>query len=374
MRDDTPSLFDVSGSGQTHGRFEPARLTQARVRRSVTKTDLAAEVGVSAAAIGQYEAGVNAPRADVLNRLAKALDVRPDFFGVGRPLARIDTLNAHFRSLRSARVSDRQKALAVATLVWELTFALERYVRLPAVDLPEVGSDSSPAGAAAVLRRHWDLPDGPVKHLVATAESRGVVVAVRPFAEINAVDAFSVVIVDRPIIITTPSRTENVFRHRFSIAHELGHLLLHADSEERSVAVEKEADEFAAAFLTPAGAMDASLPPRLDLVALDRLGRTWGVSPQSLVRRMVERGRTTESSARRAYQRLAAVNDPKADPTSAYPGEVPTLLRKAAELSSDHGGGVVALAEVLKIGPAQVRDLLGEVDQRPVLRLVESGD
>ncbi|SLI40834.1 putative Zn peptidase [Mycobacteroides abscessus subsp. abscessus] len=88
---------------------------------------------------------------------------------------------------------------------------------------------------------------------------------------------------------------------------------------------------------------------------------------------MVERGRTTESSARRAYQRLAMVDDPVADPSSAYPGEVPTLLRKAAELAADHGAGVSALAEALKISPPQVRDLLGEVDQRPVLRLVADG-
>ncbi|MFE3444520.1 XRE family transcriptional regulator [Nocardia sp. NPDC059180] len=370
MRDGTPRLFDLPGSGQTHGRFEPARLTQARVRRSVTKSDLAAEVGVSAAAIGHYEAGVNSPRADVLDRLAKALDVRPGFFGVGRPLARIDTVNAHFRSLRSARVSDRQKALATATLVWELTFALERHIKLPEADLPEVNRGTAPAEAAALLRQHWGLPDGPVKHLVATAESRGIVVAVRPLGEIDAVDAFSVVIVDRPIIITTPRRTENVFTHRFSIAHEIGHLLLHADSGEHSAAIENEADEFAAAFLTPAASMDAALPQRFDLAALDRLGRTWGVSPHSLVRRMVERGRTTESSARRAYQRLAVVIDPSADPTSAYPGEVPTLLSKAAELAGDHGVSIPALADVLKISPLQVRDLLGEADQRPVLRLV----
>jgi Zn-dependent peptidase ImmA (M78 family)/transcriptional regulator with XRE-family HTH domain len=371
MRDDTPTLFEI-GPTQTHGRFEPARLTQARVRRSVTKSDLAAEVGVSAAAIGQYEAGVNSPRTDVLERLAKSLDVQPDFFDVGRPLARIDTVNAHFRSLRSARVSDRQKALATATLVWELTFALERHVSLPVADLPEIRRGTSPAEAAALLRLHWALPEGPVKHLVATAESRGIVVVVRPLAEIDAVDAFSVVIVDRPIIITTPRRTENVFRHRFSIAHEIGHLLLHADSPEHSAAIEKEADEFAAAFLTPAAAMDSALPQRLDLAALDRLGRAWGVSPTSLIRRMVERRRTTESSARRAYQRLSSTYDAKADPTSAYLGEVPTLLKKAAELAGNHGAPVPTLAEALKISPAAVRNLLGDADERPVLRLINA--
>lgn len=372
MREDNQGLFDPLTTGS--GRFEPARLTQARVRIGISKTDLASEVGVSAAAIGQYEAGVNSPRPEVLDRLASVLKVCPGYFGVGRPLARIDTVNAHFRSLRSARVSDRQKALATATLLWELTFALERYIKLPEADLPVVPAGTAPAGAASALRRHWGLPDGPVKHLVATAESRGIVVAVRPLREIDAVDAFSVVIVDRPIIITTPRRSENVFRHRFSTAHEIGHLLLHGDSAEHSAAIEKEADEFAAAFLTPAAAMDAVLPQRLDLAALDRLGRTWGVSPHSLVRRMVERGRTTESSARRAYQRLAMTDDPLADPTSSYPGEMPSLLKKAAELAGDHGAPVHALADALKLRAVQVRDLLGDADQRPVLRLLGGKD
>lgn len=367
-----PALFDLPNS-RSSGRFEPARLTQARVRQGLSKSELAAAVDVSSAAIGQYEADVNAPRLEVIERLARVLKVQPDFFNVGRPMARIDTVNAHFRSLRSTRVSDRQRALATTTLVWELTFALERSVKLPDADLPKLPTGTSPADAARALRAHWNLPDGPVKHLVATAESRGIVVVVRPLSEVERVDAFSAVIVERPIVITTPRRTENVFRHRFSIAHEIGHLLLHADSDEQSAAVEREADEFAAAFLTPAAAMDTVLPQRLDLAALDRLGRTWGVSPHSLVRRMVERNRVTESSARRAYQRLASSYDPETDPTSSYPGETPTLLRKAAELAAAHGTNAPALAELLRLPTAQVRDLLGETDTRPVLRLLDGG-
>ena len=368
MSEDSSTLFELPTGSQ--GRFEPARLTQARARLGISKTELAPMVGVSAAAIGQYEAGVNSPRTEVIDRLAHALEVRPDFFNVGRPLARIDTVNAHFRSLRSARVSDRLKALATASILWELTFALERHVKLPEPDLPSLPSDVTPAQAAAALRVHWSLPEGPVKHLVATIESRGIVVAVRPLHEIDAVDAFSATIVDRPFIITTPRRSENVFRHRFSIAHELGHLLLHAESGEHSAAVETEADQFAAEFLTPAASMDAALPQRLDIAALDRLGRTWGVSPASLVRRMVERGRTTQSSARRAYQRLNMLGDPHADPSRAYPGEMPSLLRKAAALASDHGAGIHSIAESLKLSPTQVRTLLGDEDRRPDLRLM----
>ncbi len=370
MPNDNPGLFDLPKVERTLGRFEPARLTQVRLWRGLSKTDLATKVGVSPAAIGQYEAGVNSPRPDVVDRLMHALAVDAEFFNAGRPLARVDTVHAHFRSLRSARVSDRQKALATATLIWELTFAIERYVKLPDVDIPALPAGTTPPTAAAALREYWALPDGPVKHLVATAEAHGIIVAVRPLHEIDAVDAFSVVIVERPIIITTPRRSENVFRHRFSIAHEIGHLLLHRETEEYSAAMEREADEFAAAFLTPAAAMDAVLPQRLNLAALDRLGRTWGVSPHSLVRRMVERGRTTDSSARRAYQRLAIINDATTDPSHAYPGEMPTLLRKAAELASTHGAGMPTLAGALKLSVPQVRDLLGDADQRPILRLI----
>ena len=374
MREVPPHLVDAARTHPTHGRFEPARLTQARVRAGLSKTDLAGLVGVSAAAIGQYEAGVNSPRVEVVEGLARCLRVRPGFFAVGRPLAGIDTVNTHFRSVRSARVRDRQKALAIAAQLWELTFTLERFVRLPAPDLPLSLEHSAPAEAAAALRRHWSLPDGPVKHLVATAESRGIVVSMRPAGEIDSVDAFSATIVERPIIFTTPRRSASVFPHRFSVAHELGHLVLHHDRDEQSSALEQEADEFAAAFLTPAAWMDEALPSRLDLVALDRLGRVWGVSVHSLIRRMVERGRTTESSARRAYRRLAAAQGPVTDPTSAYPGEVPTLLQKAIELAAEHGGPIGVLADHLQITPPEIRSLVGAPDARPTLRLVTEND
>lgn len=64
------------------------------------------------------------------------------------------------------------------------------------------------------------------------------------------------------------------------------------------------------------------------------------------------------------------INDSSADPSSRYPGEVPTLLKKAAELAGNHGTGMPALADALRISLRQVRNLLGEADRRPTLHLV----
>lgn len=83
---------------------------------------------------------------------------------------------------------------------------------------PEVRPGTSACGSRYPPASALGAPHGPVKHLVATAESRDIVVAIRPLAEIDTVDAVSVVIVDRSIVITTPRRTTYVFKRRFSIA------------------------------------------------------------------------------------------------------------------------------------------------------------
>jgi hypothetical protein len=69
------------------------------------------------AAVGQYEAGVVRPRPD----LAEVLEVPVAFFAAGRPNAQLDASGTQFRSLRSTRVFQRDKAVAFASQIWELT-------------------------------------------------------------------------------------------------------------------------------------------------------------------------------------------------------------------------------------------------------------
>ncbi|MFE2933050.1 ImmA/IrrE family metallo-endopeptidase [Streptomyces sp. NPDC059278] len=64
-----------------------------------------------------------------------------------------------------------------------------------------------------------------------------------------SVDAFSTRAA-RPLVVLTAARADDIYRHRFTAAHELGHLVLHADATGDS-RQEKQADAFAAEFLTP---------------------------------------------------------------------------------------------------------------------------
>lgn len=368
--------------------FDPARLTQARRLAGLTKTALAREIGISAAAVGQWEASTTPPRPDHLRRAAEVLDVPVGFFALGRPHAKLDAAGAHFRSLRSTRAGQRAKAVAFVEQTWELAHALEKRVQLPPVDLPgfsggEIDHDALPAGfpadpalAAQALRRHWRLPDGPVPHLVRTMETHGLIVTLVPFAGADTprIDAFSTSRLPRPLVVLTPDRANDVYRHRFTAAHELGHLLLHHDTAPGDPHHERQADTFAAEFLTPRRLIRPDLPTRLDLIRLDKISKAWGVSVKSLVYRSRELGLLSHAAARRAYIRLNqmhALGLVAPEPVANYPGETPCLLDRAFGLAQTHGLTLKDLARELQWPVSRLRHLLGGTDQRPQLRLVQ---
>ncbi|MEV5544002.1 XRE family transcriptional regulator [Saccharopolyspora shandongensis] len=359
-------------------------MTQARQLAGMTKKDLAEHLGVTPAAVGQYEAGVTCPRPDVLLRLAELLEVPVAFFAAGRPHAQLDASGLHFRSLRSTRMFQREKAVAFAAQVWELTHALERRVQLPLIDLPgfaggEVTSTNdlptTPVQAAQALRSAWGLGDGPIAHLIRVLESHGIVVAMLPFdrAESARIAAFSTSRLPRPLIVLTPDRADDVYWYRFSTAHELGHLVLHGDTAPGDPQHEREADAFAAEFLTPRATITAALPARADFTALARLQTAWGVSINSLLYRCRELGLISAATASRAYQRLNTLraqglfpNEPIGD----YPGENPIMLTQAFKLATQQGTALTQLATELAWPTERVQDMLGFQSARPALRLV----
>lgn len=364
-----------------HDAFDPARLTQARQLAGLTKKAVADLLNVSAAVIGQYEVGITRPRPDLIPRLAEILDVPLVFFLAGRPHSHLDTAGAHFRSLRKTSASERDKARAATEQVWELTNALERHVQLPEINLPDSADVEDlrrtwvdPVAAARALRRHWQLGDGPVRHLVRRIESNGIVVVTPPHGVgSETVDAFSTSQLSRPIIVLTPNRADDVYRHRFTGAHELGHLVMHGTATGDPVQ-EREADAFAAEFLTPRDNIVSHLPSRVDLRRLVELARVWGISVHSLLYRCREIGLLSDTAASRGYQRLRALQDQpgfKAQPIAGFPTEQPSLLRQAFEVASQEAElSLPALSAELGWSTQRCAALLGMTVTKPTLELV----
>jgi Zn-dependent peptidase ImmA (M78 family)/transcriptional regulator with XRE-family HTH domain len=366
--------------------FDPARLTQARYLAMRSKKEVANELHVSPAAVGQYETGSSKPRPDLVPTLADFLNVPMGFFIAGRPRGSLDASMAHFRSLRSTRVAQRLKAVATVEQIWELAFALERRIQLPWMNLPGFSGGEvhpgealpkEPARAARALRKMWGLGNGPIGHLVRHMESNGIVVVTPPAdPDSITVDAFSTAHLPRPVVVLTANRADDVYRHRFTAAHELGHLVLHGDVMPGDARQEREADAFAAEFLTPRAEVLPELPRRLDLSRLAEIQRVWGVSVMSLIYRSREVGLMSDSAASRAYQQLHALREAPGfspEPLASFPGEQPIMLNKAMQLAFDKCElTLLDLADELVWKTSRLNELLSIPDTRPALRIVPS--
>jgi Zn-dependent peptidase ImmA (M78 family) len=218
------------------------------------------------------------------------------------------------------------------------------------------------------------LGSRPIPYLVRHLEARGIVVdAPPPSHAAREVDAFSIAHL-RLIMVLTANRTDDVYRWRFTAAHELGHLVLHGDTAPGDTQHEREADTFAAEFLTPRDSILSELPARLDLRRLVELQQVWGVSVSSLLYRCREVGLLSGQAAGRAWRRLAELRHQPGFATESvtrYPGEQPVMLRQAFELATKETGLTVqVLAQELGWSVRRIEELLGLTHKRPMLRLV----
>lgn len=360
--------------------FDPARLAQARRISRMSKTDLHKKVGVSAAAIGQYERGEVRPRAETVGALADALGVPPGFFAHGRPRVQVEIAEASFRRLRSTTVAQQQQATAYVEQAWELSCYLEESVEFPELDLPrwaQADSDDvpDPVTAARSMRHCWTLGTEPIRHLVYQLEQHGILTVFFTMKEDGSpddksrIDAFSTTALPRPMIVLTPDKANDVMRHRFSAAHELGHIVLHHGRQGTDSQLERQANMFAAEFLTPCEVIRDELPRRVNFNRYAELSQRWGVSVDSLLYRSRELDLISESTARRAYITLNSLPRRRI-PIRDFPGERPELLKTAIELLDGAGVTLTQIAADLQMTPQHVRRLADIDDPQPKLTLV----
>lgn len=269
-------------------------LETTRRARSMTQEQLADLVGMTQAALSRYEKGMRDPDEEVVARLAEALGVTARFFEhAGRSKGAM-AVDVHMRRRQTARPTVWKQLEAqlnvyrmhTSLLFEEVSLRAEQYV--PTFDPIDV----RPSDAARMVRMQWRMPVGPVRHLMRWIEAAGCVVFEDDFGT-TRVDGMSQWVGEHPVIYL--NRSAPTDRKRLTMAHELGHLVLHATDVVEDM--EQQATEFAAEFLMP---MDVIKPQLRDLRVgrLHDLKREWGVSMQAIVERafharlMTAQGRT----------------------------------------------------------------------------------
>lgn len=267
----------------------PERIALARRRRGHTRVSLAQELGVTDRTTQKYEKE-GAP-ALALEGLARVLEYPVEYFS-REPGVWLELDGVNFRAGRAATRSARDSALAAGVTGIEVMQWVEDRFTLPPVRVPSF-EGVTPKLAAQLLRDEWGLGTKPLPNLVQLCESRGVGVLVLPDAAMQ-VDAFSAWFEGKPFIFIARQKTPE--RARFDIAHELGHLVLHrfAPVDSSSAVQEREADEFASAFLMPEALLSDYLPRNASVDELLSVKRIFQVSAFALATSLHKAGRMTD--------------------------------------------------------------------------------
>lgn len=319
------------------------RVRQAREFKGLSQTQLAKELGVSQPTVGNYERDIHEVPAEAVDAISRVTGFPRTFFDLGDPPP-VASETVRFREHSRLRARDRDHARITIELAYELLTTLSSNVRLPILRLPD-RSFTSIEQAATAAREALGVPlDRPVDHACRAIERGGVrVFQVPDTAEGSRLQAFSGWAGEElSDAFITLYRSQAGDRLRWSLAHELGHLILHRRMPEEEKA-ETEANAFAAAFLMPADAVKRDLGTHVTLSALADLKRHWRVSMQSLIMRASTLGLIDERRKRSLFVQLSRRGWRTKEPIS-IPPERPRLLRQVVEAKYGDPPDLVALS------------------------------
>jgi Zn-dependent peptidase ImmA (M78 family)/DNA-binding XRE family transcriptional regulator len=268
----------------------PSRIKLARERRGLPINRLATDLGVTRQTVAAWETGEQTPTPLNLTALAARLDFPAGFF-TGPDVEPFPVGAVSFRALSKMTASARDTALAAGRTALLVEEWIRARYQLPAADVPTLGLQP-PEQAAEVLRHRWDLGEAPISNMTHLLESKGIRIFSLP-VECATVDAYSLRWDGTPVVLLTTGKSAE--RRRFDLAHELGHLVLHAEREHFcGPQAEAEANRFAGAFLMPRRGLLAR-PLRaatLDTILAER--HRWKVAAMALTYRLNELGFLTE--------------------------------------------------------------------------------
>jgi Predicted Zn peptidase len=355
---------------RAHNHFRPELLSLRRRMLGLSQSDLAKASGISQGTLSKTEQGLKEVSINQIETLAQALSCPASFFfqperEYGPPLSMHDGM------FRKGAVGIKAIEKVIAQLNARIAHArtllkssdLEPELALPFYEPEENQNDFEKI--AHNVRRTWLMPRGPVKNLTDYMERAGVLIIKCDMSGAR-IDGVSYQISGLPPIVFL---NDNIpaDRERFTLAHELGHLVMHKFPTEN---MEKEANSFAAAFLMPA----TDIAPDLKGITLEKaaaLKPYWKVSIGSLIYKAKTLKSVDEGQMQYMWRKRSALGWNTKEPESLdFPNEQPTLLNALLQnMQDDLGYSLEELASAMHLHLDEICQMYG-LRQRPALRAV----
>lgn len=268
------------------------RLNQARLIKGISMEELGQSVQpiVSRQAINKYEKGQSMPDSRMLISLGMALGVKPDFFF--RPFT-VEVDKVMFR--KKSKFSEKD-AIALKERVRE---ELERYFEieqlsgtLSSFNLPHnhVANDKEVIVFANSVREKLGLGVDGITNVIEVLEDNGIKII--EVAESESFEGLSGYANDNiPLIVINSNMTPE--RKRFTLLHELGHLLMKFGQDSPNKVIEDACNGFARELLLPSEVLKARLGNSrhdISLTELTDIQRQYGISIDFIMESLAHNG------------------------------------------------------------------------------------
>lgn len=283
----------------------------ARESRGWTQKQLAEAIGVSQATISKYEIGSVPPTSGHIELIAKALSFSPELFKQPDQIYALgSSLIFHRKRARIPMRIQRQiqaevnlRNMHISRLLRSVEFGHKFQM------IPSEAKGDNPERVAREVRQMWGVSSGPIVDLTRIVENAGGIIVHVDFGT-HFIDSVHLWITGMPPVFFM-NKSVSGERYRFSLAHEIGHAIMHHSSALHEV--EKEANLFASEFLMPRSEIRSDLRS-LNLEIAARLKRVWKVSMQAIIMRASNMRVISESKKKRLFATIGAkgykVNEP----------------------------------------------------------------
>lgn len=311
-------------------KFNPEMMVLARQSRGLTQLELAKKLQIAQGNVSKAETGYLNPSEEMINDLAKVLGYNKKFFyqnfeiyPVGSHLYRKHkTLSSKVLEQISAKMNIWRQHIKQLMLPVEM-----EYKEMPEFVLSE---SKSPMDIAKEAREYLRLPRGPITSMTRILEDLGAVVISYDFQTSHFSGAS--IFTENPNYIVILNSNMPLDRMRFTLSHELGHMLMHRCPKE---GMEEDADLFASEFLMPTQDIKPYLTnlPNLSLPSLVNLKKYWKVSMGAILMKAKQIGVISDRQYSKLWTEMGKSGYRTKEPIELeIPEEKPTIITELIDI------------------------------------------
>lgn len=354
-------------------RVNPEMIVIGRESRGMTQSELAIRLRVSQTAISRIESDLLNVSEEMLKELCIALDYPESFFfldekilgpgisGMGIIYHRQrKTIPLKIVAMMQAQINIRR--IHISKLLRGVE--LEKPYDMPHFDIDEYNGEIRKI--ASLVRAAWNLPQGPIKDLTECIEDAGGIVVKMDFGT-TKIDALCQHYPGLPPIFFVNSKSPGD-RLRFTLAHELGHIVMHRVPNDN---MENEADLFASEFLMPSKEIKHLLT-NVNLRTLANLKPYWKVSMASMLVKARDLGTITSRTYSYMWMEMGKAGYRRREPID-IPVEQPNTMKKLLLLYKENlNYGVQEISKITLLNEPEANLLYFQSYNIPHLSVVKN--